>query len=77
MAGERVMIEVADHGVGIDPEDLPKVFDRFRRGDVARSSAGSGLGLSIVKAVVEAHGGEVTIESALGRGTIVRMYLPV
>jgi PAS domain S-box-containing protein len=74
---EYVELAVEDSGCGIAPEDLPKVFDRFYRTDPARSSGGSGLGLAIVKSVAEAHGGEVAIESEIGRGTIVRMRLPL
>jgi len=66
-----VVITVTDHGPGIDPEHLPHVFDRFYKADHARAQAngepgGSGLGLSIVKAIVERHGGTVSVKSAPG-----------
>jgi two-component system sensor histidine kinase MprB len=70
---ERGLISVRDHGPGIDPSDLPHVFDRFYRAAAARSLPGSGLGLAIVKATVEDHGGSVSIANAEGGGTIVTM----
>jgi signal transduction histidine kinase len=66
-----VVIEVADSGCGIAPEHLPHLFDRFYRVDRTRSGAGGnvGLGLAIVKTVATLHGGAVSIDSAIGRGT--------
>jgi signal transduction histidine kinase len=72
----NVEIVVADNGVGIQPEHLPHVFERFYRGEASRSGPGSGLGLAIVKHIVEAHDGEVTVESSPRRGTLVRLVLP-
>jgi len=69
-------ITVRDHGAGIDPEDLPRVFDSFHRAPAARSMPGSGLGLAIVRRVVDAHGGNVALEPAPGGGTIARIHLP-
>jgi signal transduction histidine kinase len=66
-AGDRVRLEVADEGPGLEPEEVARIFERFYRGDPARG--GSGLGLSIVAAVVEAHGGRVSVDSAPGAGT--------
>lgn len=68
-----VQITVRDTGAGIPEELLPRVFDRFVKGAV---SSGSGLGLAIVRDVVEAHGGSVSAESAVGRGTAIRVSLP-
>lgn len=70
--------EVADTGVGIAPDDLPRVFDRFWRADGsrARETGGSGLGLAICRELVEAHGGAVTAESALGEGPVFTIRLP-
>jgi two-component system sensor histidine kinase MprB len=69
-------ITVRDHGAGIDREDLPRVFDSFYRAPAARAMPGSGLGLAIVRRVVDAHGGNVTLEPAPGGGTIARIHLP-
>lgn len=76
--GGEARIEVIDSGSGIAPEHLPHLFERFYRVDKARSRAhgGSGLGLSIVKALVEAHGGSVTVESTVGRGSTFTVRLP-
>lgn len=70
---------VADHGIGIDPEHLPHIFDRFYRVDRgrARASGGAGLGLSITRWAVEAHGGEITVESTLGEGSRFYVRLPL
>lgn len=77
--GRWLQITVADNGMGISPDDLPHVFERFYRGDKARNrdSGGSGLGLSICRWLAEAHGGRIEIDSAPGRGTRVRVFLPV
>jgi two-component system phosphate regulon sensor histidine kinase PhoR len=74
-----VEIAVADTGVGIPPADLPRITERFYRVDRARSRelGGTGLGLAIVKHLVIAHGGELTIESDPGRGTTIRVILPI
>jgi two-component system sensor histidine kinase MprB len=68
---------VRDHGVGIAPEDLPHVFDRFYRAAEARTLPGSGLGLAIVRQVAEAHHGTATAEAAPGGGAIISIRLPV
>jgi signal transduction histidine kinase len=72
-------LEVEDTGPGIPSEHLPRIFERFYRVDPARSRelGGTGLGLAIVKHLVEAHGGKVEAASALGRGTTIRIQLPV
>jgi signal transduction histidine kinase len=74
---ERVVIRVEDNGEGIPPEHLPHLFERFYRVDKARDRerGGSGLGLSIVKAIVEAHGGSVWVESEVGQGSIFSVSL--
>jgi two-component system OmpR family sensor kinase len=71
-----VVVEVADTGPGIHPEDLPHIWEELYRSPRARAVAGSGLGLALVRAVVEQHGGTVTAESRVGRGTVVRVQLP-
>ena len=69
--GDNILIEVADDGIGIDEEDLLRIYERFYRVDKSRSrhAGGSGLGLSIVKHIVEAHGGNLHVRSTLGKGT--------
>ena len=76
--GSGIEFNVSDTGSGIEPDDLPWIFDRFQRGDKSRHSDGneSGLGLAIVKALAEAHGGKVTAESVIGQGTTIRVWLP-
>jgi two-component system, OmpR family, heavy metal sensor histidine kinase CusS len=76
--GDSVRIAVADTGVGIPPEALPRVFDRFFRVDKSRSqvSGGTGLGLSIVQSIMALHGGNAEITSQLGHGTQVTLHLP-
>jgi signal transduction histidine kinase len=73
-----VAVAVADNGTGIPAEHLPRIFERFYRVDPGRSreQGGTGLGLAIVKHLVEAHGGKVAAESALSRGTTVRLVFP-
>jgi signal transduction histidine kinase len=75
---DTVTVGVVDTGEGISPEDLPHIFDRFFRADAARTidAGGAGLGLSIVRAIVRDHGGEVFAESELGRGALVGFTLP-
>jgi signal transduction histidine kinase len=90
-AGSEVEVTVADTGEGIAPQDLPKVFERFWRADLARARMGrprpgsgdvrwawgSGLGLSVAQSLVEAQGGRIWVESILGEGTTFRFTLPV
>jgi signal transduction histidine kinase len=85
--GETAVLEVADSGPGMSADDAAKAFDRFHRSSPAESPAGqpngsadktgSGLGLSIVQAIARAHGGQATLESVPGRGTRVRVWLPL
>jgi signal transduction histidine kinase len=69
-------LSVRDTGAGIPPAELPRIWDRLFRGDASRSERGLGLGLSLVKAIVEAHGGTVTAASEPGRGTAFTVTLP-
>ena len=77
--GDRVCLSIRDSGVGIPPDDLDKVFDRFTRveSDSHRGISGTGLGLPIVRQIVELHGGRVWAESEAGRGTTIHLELPV
>ena len=70
---ERVQVEVVDTGSGIDPEQLPEVFDRFSKSD---DSPGSGLGLSIARGIIRAHQGELEIVATGASGTTVSVWLP-
>jgi two-component system heavy metal sensor histidine kinase CusS len=70
-------IAVSDNGCGIAPEHLPRVFDRFYRADPSRSSGGAGLGLALLKSIVELHGGSARIQSEVSRGTTVTLAFPV
>lgn len=75
----RVRFEVRDHGDGIDPEDVPRIFERFYRLDASRTrdTGGSGLGLSIVKAIVESHHGKISVQPTPGGGATFRVDLPI
>ena len=77
---QQVVLSVGDNGIGISKEDLPRVFERFYRADKARTAdsiRGTGLGLAIVKHIAQLHGGHVEAESELGKGTTIRMVLPI
>ncbi|MGD0698547.1 MAG: HAMP domain-containing sensor histidine kinase [Trebonia sp.] len=69
-------LTVRDHGPGIDPDDLPFVFDRFYRALSSRAAPGSGLGLAVVREIARGHGGEVAAEPAQGGGTLMRLTIP-
>lgn len=75
--GRSIIIEIQDHGVGIDEDDLPKLFSRFFRAKTAEGIAGTGIGLSVVKMIVEQHDGEVAVTSAKGIGTCFTICLPI
>jgi two-component system heavy metal sensor histidine kinase CusS len=74
--GANAEVSVKDNGAGIPPQHLPRVFDRFYRADSARSSEGVGLGLALVKSIMDLHGGSTTIESQVDRGTAVTLSFP-
>ena len=69
-------VAVSDNGSGVAPEHLPRVFDRFYRAESSRGSDGAGLGLALVKSIVDLHGGTARIQSEVGRGTTVRITFP-
>src|SRR5206468_1453133 len=76
--GSNVVMSVADNGIGVSKENLPRIFERFYRADKARSRelGGTGLGLAIVKHIAQLHGGWVEAESELGSGTTIRVVFP-
>jgi signal transduction histidine kinase len=74
--GGRGALSVRDTGLGIGPNDLPHLFERFYRGDISRSGAGAGLGLAIAKELVEGQGGTIDVESKPGMGTVFTVLLP-
>jgi signal transduction histidine kinase len=79
LGGDQVVIDVTDTGTGIAAEDLPKVFDRFWRAEQSRNrhTGGSGLGLPIVRSLIEAHGGTATVTSTLDEGSTFTLRLPL
>lgn len=74
---DQILIRVADHGIGIPPEDIEQLFDAFHRARNVGDISGSGLGLAIVKQAVEAHQGRITVESSVGSGSVFTLVLPV
>ena len=72
----QVVVAISDEGPGISPEDLPHLFERFYRAKGARKAEGIGLGLYITRALVEAHGGRVWVESEVGKGSTLYFTLP-
>ncbi len=74
---QALLVKVADTGVGIAPEDLPRVFERFYKADRSRSGGGTGLGLAIAKHIVQAHGGRIWVESRVGKGSTFFFTLPL
>jgi signal transduction histidine kinase len=74
--GDDVSVSIKDTGVGIAPEEVPRIFDRLYRGDKSRSQRGLGLGLSLVRAVVNAHKGRIEVDSNPGEGSLFRLFLP-
>jgi two-component system phosphate regulon sensor histidine kinase PhoR len=76
--GEEIVVSVTDQGQGVAREHLPRLFERFYRVDKARSRdlGGTGLGLAIVKHIAQIHGGRVSVDSVVGRGSTFRIHLP-
>jgi signal transduction histidine kinase len=75
-ADSAARLDVQDTGPGIPPQELPRIWDRLFRGDLSRSERGLGLGLSLVRAIVHAHGGDVSVESVPGQGATFTVSLP-
>jgi signal transduction histidine kinase len=75
--GDRARLQVADSGPGIDPADLPHIFNRFYRADRARTGEGTGLGLAIGKWITEAHGGQIHAANAAPHGAVFTVTLPI
>ena len=75
-AGDRVIVRVRDSGMGIPLAEQPRIWERLYRGDKSRSQRGLGLGLSLVKAIVEAHQGTVSVQSELGKGSEFTVSIP-
>jgi two-component system sensor histidine kinase BaeS len=74
--GASAVLEVEDTGVGIPPDELPRIFDRFWRGQAAAQTSGSGIGLAVAAELVWAHGGSLTAASEPGAGTRMTLTLP-
>ena len=77
LSGDSIIVEIADTGIGIARENLPHIFERFYKADRARTGRGSGIGLAIVKHVVETHGGKIHVESEQDRGSTFTFSLPI
>ena len=77
-SGNSAVVKVSDTGIGISPEDLPHIFERFYRADQSRSHdrGGSGLGLAIVESIVQEHQGSIEVESTPGKGSTFILKLP-
>ncbi len=73
----KILIAIEDQGIGMTPEQLERVFEKFYRADPSGAIPGTGLGMAIIKSIIEQHGGAIVIESELGKGTQVMLYLPV
>jgi signal transduction histidine kinase len=74
---KQACIEVHDTGLGIHPQDMPHLFERFYRGEHTAGVPGTGLGLSIVKEIIDLHGGSIHVESQVGKGSLFRICLPL
>jgi signal transduction histidine kinase len=75
-AGRGTTLVVRDTGSGISADDLPRIFERFYRGDRSRSESGAGLGLSLARAIARAHGGDIAVESRVHEGSVFAVTLP-
>jgi signal transduction histidine kinase len=73
---KEAILVFEDNGVGISPENLPHIFDRFYRCDKSRHQSGTGLGLNLARAIVQEHDGAIHVSSQYGQGTVVTVRLP-
>ena len=74
---QSVIVTISDHGIGMTREEIEQIFDNFYRADQSDTSIGGlGLGMSIVKQIIESHGGQILVESTLGQGTSISFTLP-
>jgi signal transduction histidine kinase len=73
----KILIAIEDQGIGMTPEQLERVFEKFYRADPSGKIPGTGLGMAIIKSIIEQHGGTIEIASEYGKGTQVMLYLPV
>jgi signal transduction histidine kinase len=76
LEGQQAVMSFQDTGIGISAEEIPEIWSRLYRGDKSRSQPGLGLGLSLVKAIVGAHGGQVEVHSQPGAGSVFTVRLP-
>lgn len=76
-SGENILVSIHDEGEGIGAEAIPHIFDKFYQGDAAHSREGNGLGLSLVRRIVDLAGGDIEVESQVGRGTAFHVRLPL
>jgi len=76
-AGQRAGMEISDQGIGMTPEQVARLFERFYRADTSGQIPGTGLGMSIVKEIVELHGGQVDVTSSPGEGTSITLWIPI
>jgi signal transduction histidine kinase len=74
--GIWIIIEFVDRGIGIDPADLENIFHPFFRANNARNIKGNGLGLSLTERIIKLHGGKISVESQLNKGTMVSIAIP-
>ena len=73
---QAILVSVKDTGMGLTPDEIPRIWDRLYRGDKSRSERGLGLGLSVVRAIVRAHGGQAEVSSVVGVGSTFAISLP-
>ncbi|MCX7654930.1 MAG: sensor histidine kinase [Treponemataceae bacterium] len=73
----HILIQIADNGIGIDEEDLPRIFDLFYRGTNSRREAGMGIGLAVVKSILDSHGWSISVHSQKNKGSVFTLLVPL